>query len=75
MMVTRPDLTNPYPKDVDAFADALEDIMASHTHDLDGIVSALNNRGISLWGDSSWTNERLQAALADLADAPQRARS
>jgi hypothetical protein len=55
----------PYPADAVALADALEAVMADGTHDLPGIVAALNARA----GTPVWTTERLAAELAALATA------
>ncbi len=55
----------PYPAAATALADALEAVMADGTHDLPGIVAALNARA----GAPVWTAERLAADLAALAQA------
>jgi hypothetical protein len=65
---TRPD--PPYPAEVSAFADQLEEIMADGTHDLEAIVAALNARGVVSGGHKSWTAETLSAYFAKLANAP-----
>jgi len=57
----------PYPPEASAFADALEAVMADGTHDLPGIVAALNARAGA--GTTPWTPERLAAELAALANA------
>jgi hypothetical protein len=64
---TRPD--PPYPAEITAFADQLEEIMADGTHDLDAIVAALNARQISAGGHTTWTAESLSAYFAELANA------
>ena len=58
-----------YPADATALADALEDVMADGTHDLDGIAAALNRRGSTAAGQAGWTPESLAAELAELANA------
>jgi hypothetical protein len=55
----------PYPAAATALADELEAVMADGTHDLPGIVAALNARGPR----EPWTPERLTAELAALAGA------
>lgn len=57
----------PYPAAATAFADALEAVMADGTHDLPGIVAALNARAAA--GSDPWTPERLAAEFAALANA------
>jgi hypothetical protein len=63
---TRPD--PPYPPEVTAFADVLEDIMADGTHDLPAIAAALNARHVVSGGHGSWTPEVLSAYFAELAN-------
>ncbi len=57
----------PYTAAATALADALEAVMADGTHDLPGIVAALNARAAA--GTEPWTPERLAAELATLASA------
>ena len=64
---TRPD--PPYPAEVTAFADQLEAIMADGTHDLAGIVAALNARRAVAGGHDAWTPETLSRYFAELANA------
>jgi hypothetical protein len=70
-----PDLFNqtrpavPYPPDVTAFADRLEEIMADGTHELDAIVAALNARKVAAGGHAAWTPASLSAYFAELANA------
>jgi hypothetical protein len=64
---TRP--ATPYPAEATALADALEDIMADGTHDLDGLAAGLNARKISAGGTSAWTPANLSSYLAALAGA------
>jgi hypothetical protein len=64
---TRPD--PPYPAEVTAFADALEDIMADGTYDLGAIAAALNARHLSSGGHATWTPETLSAYFSQLANA------
>ncbi len=64
---TRPD--PPYPAEVTAFADQLEDIMADGTCDLGAIAAALNARHVSAGGRATWTPETLSAYFAQLANA------
>jgi hypothetical protein len=59
----------PYPREVTAFADELEEIMADGTHDLAGIAAALNARHIAAGGHEHWTAESLGAYFAELANA------
>jgi hypothetical protein len=59
----------PYPADVTAFADELEDIMADGTHDLAAIAAALNARRIVAGGRGAWSPETLSAYFAELANA------
>jgi hypothetical protein len=60
----------PYPADVNAFADALEEIMVDGTHDLDAIAAALNARRVTTGGhDVAWTPGTLAVYLAELANA------
>ncbi len=58
-----------YSAEATALADALEDVMADGTHDLDGIVAALNRRGSTGPGQAAWTTAGLAAHLAELANA------
>ena len=53
-----------YPAAATTLADELEAVMADGTHDLAGIVAALNARA---GGGAPWTPERLAAELAALA--------
>jgi hypothetical protein len=55
----------PYSPAATALGDELEAVMADGTHDLPGIVAALNARA----GGDVWTTERLAAELATLAGA------
>ncbi len=57
----------PYAPDATALADALEAVMADGTHDLAGIVAALNARD-----GAAWTSASLAAKLAQLANAGAR---
>ena len=57
----------PYAPDVIAFADELEDIMRDGTHELAGIVAALNARHVVAGGRGNWTPETLSAYFAELA--------
>jgi hypothetical protein len=52
-----------YLPDAKALADALEAVMADGTHDLPGIVAALNARE-----GAAWTAESLAAKLSELAN-------
>jgi hypothetical protein len=63
-----PNPPNPYPPEVDAFGDALEQIMRDRTYGLAEIAAALNRRGIVCAGRTSWTAETLAAYLAELAN-------
>jgi hypothetical protein len=58
-----------YPAEATAFADALEDIMADGTHDLDGLAAGLNARRVSAGGTAAWTPANLSTYLAALAGA------
>jgi hypothetical protein len=58
----------PYPPEVSAFADRLEEIMGAGTHDLDGIVAGLNARRTASEGHSAWTRDVLMTYLAELAN-------
>jgi hypothetical protein len=58
----------PYPPDVHAFADRLEEIMGGGTYDLDGIVASLNAPPTASGGHSSWTRDILTTYLAELAN-------
>jgi hypothetical protein len=66
--LSNPNPPNPYPPEVDAFADALENIMRDRTYALDDIAAGLNKRGITCGGNASWTPEALAAYLAQLAE-------
>jgi hypothetical protein len=66
--LSNPNPPNPYPPEVDAFADALENIMRDRTYALGDIAAGLNQRGISCAGNASWTPETLAAYLAQLAN-------
>ncbi len=55
----------PYSAAASSLADALEAVMDDGTHDLSGIVAALNARGPAV----PWTAESLAAELAALARA------
>jgi hypothetical protein len=57
----------PYSPEATALGDELEAVMADGTHDLPGIVAALNARAGD--GATPWTPERLAAELAALARA------
>jgi hypothetical protein len=59
--------TPPYSAAATALADALEDVMSDGTHDLPGIVAALNKRGTA--GSTHWTPETLTREIAALANA------
>lgn len=59
----------PYPAEVTAFADALEDIMRDRTYELERIAEGLNARGIVSGGRRAWTAESLAAYLHELANA------
>lgn len=63
-----PNPPNPYPAEVDAFADALEDVMRDRTYDLAEIAAGLNRRAIACAGRTTWTAETLAAFLAELAN-------
>ena len=59
--------STPYPAAATLLADELEAVMADGTHDLPGIVAALNARPAA--SANPWTPERLTAELAALANA------
>ena len=49
-------------------AEALEAILSEGIHDLEGIVSALNTRGIPSPDGSSWVAETFRLEIEQLAD-------
>jgi hypothetical protein len=59
----------PYPVEVSAFADQLEEIMGDGTYDLAAIAAGLNARHVVAGGRERWTPENLSAYLAELANA------
>lgn len=62
---TAPD--SPYPAEVSAFADRLEQIMGDGTYDLAAIARALNTRHVVSGGHDTWTPATLEAYFAELA--------
>jgi hypothetical protein len=58
----------PYPAEVSAFADRLEEIMGDGTYDLGAIAAALNARHVVAAGRGAWTPEVLAAYFAELAN-------
>lgn len=51
----------------EAFADELESIYGQGTHELPGVVAALNETGVRPAGGMDWTEESFTAELARLA--------
>ena len=58
----------PYPPEVTAFAERLEEIMSDGTYDLAAIVAGLNARRVTSGGHAAWTPDVLSAYLAELAN-------
>jgi hypothetical protein len=48
-----------------ALADALEKIFATGTHDLPGVIGALNAANVKAPDGALWTEESFQAVMAD----------
>ena len=59
----------PYPAEVSAFAERLEEIMSDGTYDLAAIAAGLNARQVVAGGRTAWTPATLTSYLAELAKA------